>query len=206
MGTGNKVEMVIAICAVVTSALAVFIAWDQGRVMRAQQHGSVYPVLQADGYVSTEPHVRDIGVRFRNSGVGPALIESVDILEDGKRLDSLDAYRDTLPGGYDLSWTSMVGRAVAPGETINALRISWPADAISPEVQAETADKWGELTMRVCYCSVFKRCWEVDGLSENSPARRVKACTRSEEDIFENLSENLSPVSQVQDALDPELE
>jgi hypothetical protein len=34
----------------------------------------------------------------------------------------------------------------------------------------------------------------------------VKACTRSEEDIFENLSENPSPVSQVQDALDPELE
>ena len=33
MGTGNKVEMVIAVCAVVTSALAVFIAWDQGRVM-----------------------------------------------------------------------------------------------------------------------------------------------------------------------------
>lgn len=35
MGTGNKVEMLIAICAVLTSAIAVFIAWDQGRVMRA---------------------------------------------------------------------------------------------------------------------------------------------------------------------------
>ena len=32
MGTGNKVEMLIAICAVLTSAIAVFIAWDQGRV------------------------------------------------------------------------------------------------------------------------------------------------------------------------------
>ena len=41
MGTGNKVEMLIAICAVLTSAIAVFIAWDQGRVMRAQQHGAV---------------------------------------------------------------------------------------------------------------------------------------------------------------------
>ena len=97
MGTGNKVEMLIAICAVVTSAIAVFIAWDQGRVMRAQQHGSVYPVLQADGYVSADPHVREIGVRFRNSGVGPALIESVDMLKDGERLVSLNAYRDELP-------------------------------------------------------------------------------------------------------------
>ncbi len=202
MGTGNKAEMLIAICAVITSAIAVFIAWDQGRVMRAQQHGSVYPVLQSDGYVATDPRVREIGVRFRNSGVGPALVESVEMLKDGKPLDSLAAYRDALPGGYDLSWTSMVGRAVAPGETISALRISWPADAISPEEQAETAAAWGALTMRVCYCSVFKRCWQVDGLSENSPARRVKACTRSKEDIFENLSS----VNQVQDALNPELE
>jgi len=202
MGNGNKAEMLIAVCAVITSAIAVFIAWDQGRVMRAQQHGSVYPVLQADGYVSANPHVREIGVRFRNSGVGPALIESVDMLEGDKKLDNLDAYRDSLPGGYDLSWTSMVGRAVAPGETINALRISWPVDEISGKVQAETAVKWGELTMQVCYCSVFKRCWEVEGLSKNSPARRVKTCTRSEEDVFENLS----PVKQVQDELDPELE
>jgi len=202
MGNGNKAEMLIAVCAVITSAIAVFIAWDQGRVMRAQQHGLVYPVLQADGYVSADPHVREIGVRFRNSGVGPALIESVDMLEDGQRLDNLNAYRDDLPGGYDLSWTSMVGRAVAPGETINALRISWPADGISPMEQAGTAAKWGELTMRVCYCSVFQRCWEVDGLGENSPARRVKACKRSEQDIFEALS----PVTQVRDELDPELE
>lgn len=202
MGTGNKAEMLIAVCAVITSAIAVFIAWDQGRVMRAQQHGAVYPVLQADGYVSADPHVREIGVRFRNSGVGPALIESVDLLKDGESMDSLISYRDELQQGYDLSWTSMVGRAVAPGETINALRISWPADEISPVQQAETAAKWGGLTMRVCYCSVFKRCWEVDGLAENTPARRVKACKRSDKDIFEDLS----PVTQVQDELDPELE
>ena len=117
-------------------------------------------------------------------------------------LENLKAYRDELPDGYDLSWTSMVGRAVAPGETINALRISWPAESISAVVQAETAAKWGELTMNVCYCSVFQRCWEVEGLALNSPARRVKACTRSEEDVFENLS----PVNQVQDELNPELE
>lgn len=202
MGTGNKVEMLIAICAVITSAIAVFIAWDQGRVMRAQQHGSVYPVLQADGYISTDPYVREFGVWFSNSGVGPALIESVDMLRDGERLENLNAYRDELPDGYDLSWTSMVGRAVAPGERINALRISWAADAISPMVQTKTADKWGRLTMEVCYCSVFKRCWEVEGLAQNSPARRVKACVRSEEDIFENLS----LVNQVQDELNPELE
>jgi len=55
MGNGNKAEMLIAICAVLTSVIALFVAWDQGRVMRAQQHGSVYPVLQVDGFVSSTP-------------------------------------------------------------------------------------------------------------------------------------------------------
>ena len=202
MGTGSKVEMVIAICAVVTSAIAVFIAWDQGRVMRAQQHGSVFPVLQADGYVSSDLEERLMGVKFRNSGVGPALIESVDMLEHGERVGDLISYRDALPDGYNLSWTSMVGRAIAPGEEIDALRISWPADAISPAEHARTATEWGDLAIRICYCSVFKRCWEVDGLAQNSPARRVKACKRSERDIFADLS----PAAQASDEINPELE
>ena len=202
MGTGNKVEMVIAICAVVTSAIAVFIAWDQGRVMRAQQHGAVYPVLQADGYVSSDPKVREIGVRFRNSGVGPALIESVDLLEDGQKLDNLIAYRDRLPAGYDLSWSSMVGRALAPGEEINALKISWLADGISAGDQASVAAEWGELVMEVCYCSVFKRCWTARGLGANTPAQRVKTCKRSEKDVFADLA----PVAQASDEINPELE
>ena len=52
MGTGNKVEMLIAICAVLTSAIAVFIAWDQGRVMRAQQQGATI-ILRLDARASS---------------------------------------------------------------------------------------------------------------------------------------------------------
>ena len=202
MGNGNKAEMLIAVCAVITSAIAVFIAWDQGRVMRAQQHGAVYPVLQADGYVSADPQLRQIGLKFRNSGVGPALIESVTFLDSDQKVASLVPYSARLPEGYDLSWSSMVGRAVAPGEEIAALRFSWPTDGISAADQSAAALSWGSLTAEICYCSVFKRCWEIKGLAENSPARRVKACKRSEEDVFEALS----TATQVQDVLDPELE
>ena len=202
MGTGNKVEMVIAVCAVVTSALAVFIAWDQGRVMRAQQHGSVYPVLQLNGYTSTDPEVREIGVVFRNSGVGPALIESVDVFRGDEQVESLIPYRDALPPGYSFSWTSMVGRAIAPGETLDALSFSWPVEQMSREEMEAAAEDWGGLTMKICYCSVFKRCWNVEGLAQNSPAERVKSCKRSEQDIIEGLS----TVKRAQDLPNQELE
>jgi hypothetical protein len=62
MGQGNKAEMLIAICAVLTSVIALFVAWDQGRVMRAQQHGSVYPVVQMVGFVSRVPDHVSLGL------------------------------------------------------------------------------------------------------------------------------------------------
>ena len=188
MGTGNKAEMLIAVCAVLTSVIALFVAWDQGRVMRAQQHGMVYPVLQAEGFVSASTEMREMGIRFRNSGVGPALIEAVEIFENGTKLESLFARRDALPGGYDLSWTSMIGRAVAPGDEVVALDLYWPTDTLSAAEQARVAADWGNLSMKVCYCSVFGRCWVAHGLADNSPAERVKACKRSETDIFADLS------------------
>lgn len=183
----SRLEMVIAICAVLTSVIALFVAWDQGRVMRAQQHGAVYPVLQVDGFVSTAQEQRNLGIRFSNSGVGPALIASVEVISDGQKIDGLKKYYDQMPSGHDLSWTSMVGRAVAPGENTLALAISWPVEEFSHDELTAASAVWAGLELNVCYCSVFGRCWEVAGLT-NSYREQVMKCDRSERDIFEDLS------------------
>jgi hypothetical protein len=186
MGQGNKAEMLIAICAVLTSVIALFVAWDQGRVMRAQQHGSVYPVVQMVGFVSRVPDHVSLGLNISNSGVGPALIESVTMLKDKTPLDSLTAYRDRLPAGYDISWTGLTGRALAPGAQVTALEISWPRESITDGQLYQIAAEWGELEMEVCYCSVFDRCWLARDL-DRERAVRVPACERGTSDIFEAL-------------------
>ncbi|MEO0784444.1 MAG: hypothetical protein AAFY10_02010 [Pseudomonadota bacterium] len=186
MGNGNRVEMFIAVCAVVSSLIAIFIAWDQGRVMRAQQHGAVYPVLQIDGYTATSPDMRSFGIRLSNSGVGPALIEEVrlQIAEGGaERVEQ--SFRD-LPAGADLSWAALTGRAVAPGDEIEPLRISWYGDAVSPEAFRTAALDWGQYEVIVCYCSVFSRCWQTRGLG-TSRADPVETCPQGDSDIFESL-------------------
>ncbi len=195
MGNGNKVEMLIAICAVLTSAIAVFIAWDQGRVMRAQQHGAVYPVVQVDGFVSTGANTASMGIRLSNSGVGPALIERVRMLKNGEPIESLAPYVDRFPPGYVQSWTSLVGRAVAPGAEVEPLRVDWPREAVSnTQLNAAAAD-WSELDMEICYCSVFERCWVALGLGVGrgmDRAERVKRCERSDTDIFEAVANRSS--------------
>ena len=194
MGNGNKAEMLIAVCAVVTSAIAVFIAWDQGRVMRAQQHGAVYPVVQIEGFVSATPETSAMGIRLSNSGVGPALIERVDVLKDGDPVGDLAPYAAAFPPGYQQSWSSLIGRAVAPGDTITPLRVDWPRGEVTLEQRNAAAAAWSELDVEICYCSVFDRCWTARGLGMGvsmTRAEPVKRCERSEKDIFEDLADDV---------------
>jgi len=195
MGKGNKVEMMIAVCAVISSLAAVFIAWDQGRVMRAQQHGAVFPVLQIDGYTATSPDTQSFGIRLSNSGVGPALIEEVSLLDPVDESTALMATVRALPAGADISWTALTGRAVAPGDKIEPLRINWYGDVITPADFRATAADWAQYELVVCYCSVFGRCWKTRGLG-TSRADPVEACPQGEADVFEQLGQlTQSPAS-----------
>ncbi|MEO1641966.1 MAG: hypothetical protein AAFR74_01425 [Pseudomonadota bacterium] len=185
MGNGNKVEFLVALCALVTSIIAIWVAWDQSRVMRAQQDGMVFPVLQLDGFVSTEDEKISMGLRLENSGVGPALIESVKIVSDDPTVQTLEPYRAALPEGYTISWSGLVGRAVAPGNEFDALRLEWTREDITRAQLNEAASTWGNLDFEICYCSVFRKCWiETMGISRAQP---VKSCPVSEKDVFEEF-------------------
>ncbi|MEO1303952.1 MAG: hypothetical protein AAFV37_03170 [Pseudomonadota bacterium] len=184
----NRVEFLVAICALVTSAMAVYMAWDQGSVMRAQQHGAVFPVLQVDGFVEDNGRTTSIGINLGNSGVGPALIESVEFFVNDEKTERFDEYVDSLPGGYALSYQAISGRALAPGEIVTAIEIAWPNNAFDrstiSRIQGDS-DAW---SLEVCYCSVFNRCWKTTEIGQ-SRAAPTKRCERIEGDIFETLGE-----------------
>ncbi|MEM1087172.1 MAG: hypothetical protein AAGH90_05535 [Pseudomonadota bacterium] len=192
MGNGNKVEFFVAICALFSSLIAIWVAWDQSRVMRAQQDGMVFPVLQLDGFVSTEAETISLGLRLENSGVGPALIESVQIVDDKEYVTSLAPYRAILPEGFTISWAGLIGRAVAPGSGFDVLRLQWDSDEITRQELNAAAFEWGELDFEICYCSVFQKCW-IETMSITR-AQSVETCPKvSETDVFEEFG--LSQVS-----------
>ncbi|MEM9669841.1 MAG: hypothetical protein AAF950_13025 [Pseudomonadota bacterium] len=190
MGNGNKVEMFIAVCALISSAAAVFIAWDQGRVMRAQQHGEVFPIIQIDGFANNNSRRSALGVRVSNSGVGPALIENVELEIDGETVTSLESQLAGLPDGYNLSWADLTGRALAPGEQQTPVEISWPREAVVVEPITRFALSTEDWQLRICYCSVFGRCWRTSGLG-TARADSVDACERGETDVFAELGTHL---------------
>ena len=192
MGNGNRVEFLVAICALIASAMAVYMAWDQGRVMRAQQHGAVFPVLQVDGYVSQRGNTTAVGINVRNSGVGPALIESAEFFVGDEEAQPFSRDVTSLPDGFELSWSAIVGRALAPGEMVTPIDMVWPAGVLdTADVRdiSEDAQTW---RLEICYCSVFDRCWKTQKIGR-SRAIPVEKCERQETDLFEQLGlENLA--------------
>ncbi|MEM6410618.1 MAG: hypothetical protein AAF683_03685 [Pseudomonadota bacterium] len=183
MGSGSKVEMLIAVCALISSAAAVFIAWDQGRVMRAQQHGEVYPILQVDGFSNNSATYTNLGFRVRNSGVGPAIIESVELEFNGETVVEPSFLLSNLPGGYDITRAPLTGRALAPGEEVTPFELGWRRDQISFEQVFNFVQETQNWKLKICYCSVFKRCWQTSEFS-SARADRVESCPRGDTDIF----------------------
>lgn len=182
----NNHQTLTGIGAMLVGIAALYVAWDQGRVMRDQQHGSAFPVLQVDGFVSTSLEDASMGIRVANNGVGPALIESVTLYEHGEERAGMTSYLATMPAGHNISWSSMTGRALAPGTDVMPIRIRWDrADISAQEIQA-AALAWNAWELRVCYCSVFGRCWETSPVG-GARAHRVAMCVRDEDDVFENL-------------------
>lgn len=187
MGDGNKVEFLVAICALITSVMAVYMAWDQGRVMRAQQHGMVYPVLQIEGSSSNTVSSSSIGITVKNSGVGPALIQSVSLKQDGKRITHLPDVLARLPMPDSDSSSGLAGRALAPGAEVEAILMRWDRANITREQIREVVVNSANWELAICYCSVFDRCWETEKIGTGR-AKSVDSCEQEDTDIFGDFS------------------
>ncbi|MEO0424656.1 MAG: hypothetical protein AAF184_20130 [Pseudomonadota bacterium] len=194
MSESSGVDKLIGGCALIASLAAVFIAWDQGRVMRAQQHGEVYPVLQVEGFVASKEGQVEVGLRVSNNGVGPALIEAVDLALDGVQITNLQSLLTDLPAPSSDSWSSLAGRAMAPGEQVEALSLRWQGEALTDahvaaiDAFTERASDWD---LRICYCSVFQRCWETSRTG-TARADRVQRCEQRDTDVFSDFGSRVS--------------
>ena len=186
MWQSNRIEFFIAICALLTSIAAIWLAWDQSRVMRAQQHGAVFPVLQVDGYVSQRGNSTAVGINVRNSGVGPALIESAEFFVGDEEAQPFSRDVTSLPDGFELSWSAIVGRALAPGDTVTPIDMVWPAGVLDTQDVRDISEDAQIWRLEICYCSVFDRCWKTQKIGR-SRAVPVDKCERQETDLFEQL-------------------
>tara|TARA_Y100001933_G_scaffold50415_1_gene49289 strand:+ start:4613 stop:5275 length:663 start_codon:yes stop_codon:yes gene_type:complete len=161
-------ETVGSISAIVVGVAALYVSWDQGRVMREEVRASVWPALQVDGFASREEGGLSLGLRVQNAGVGPARVERIAIEHRGEQVPDLDAMLALMPADGDLSLQTLEGRIIAAGDIVQPFSLHY-ADAIAEDavdVMGRLSAQW---SVEVCYCSVLDQCW-VAGQDRAAPA------------------------------------
>jgi hypothetical protein len=85
----------VAVMAAVVSVCALGVSLYQAKLSRQQQLASVWPYVSLNGYGSADSEKHVWGVRVVNNGLGPAIVERVELLLDGKPM-AYDALMDSL--------------------------------------------------------------------------------------------------------------
>lgn len=151
-------ETVGSITAIVVGVAALYVSWDQGRVMREEVRASVWPALQVDGFASRIDAGMSLGLRVQNAGVGPARVERITIRYRDELVPDLASMLSLMPEDGDLSLQTLEGRIIAAGDRVEPFALVYEqglsGDAV--EVMAELSAGW---TVEVCYCSVLEQCW-----------------------------------------------
>jgi len=179
--TGHRwVDMVIAFSALFVSVVSLAIAIMHGRTMENMVAANSWPFLAYGAGTNTINGVLTIHMHVVNTGVGPAKIESAELVWKGvayrRDQDFLKACCGLVPDSKPISTVNFLPHEILrAGERITFLGFQESAD---PEVFAviQRAMLSRDLQLHVCYCSIFDECWKSDLTTHSLNPKPVQAC------------------------------
>jgi len=172
-------DLIISVCALVMSAVSIFMANQNSNSMQDLVHANSWPFLQVDSGNTSDDgtqHVLQFGVS--NAGVGPARIYSSAFLVDGRPVHGTDIFAKIARGCCESEYQSITAGTTNPYDALGDVMTSIVAPKVLAARDSVVALRWartdrnaalwaaidqarqhGRITMRVCYCSVFNECW-----------------------------------------------
>ena len=192
----NNHHSVTSLAAIAVSVIALFVAWDQSRVMRAQQHGAVIPILQVDCSLDGSNEEGSVNLNIRNNGVGPAMVKSVTMTRNGERFPTAAEMLEFMPPNPDTAWTTVVGRTIAVDDIVNAASMVWEGESYNRQTMYQVVSEITIWDVTVCYCSVLDRCWE--STARYSTRIAVQQCPINQADPFEAMGRSVYTSAPIQ--------
>jgi hypothetical protein len=176
-------DLVIALLAILMSAISLGVAFQNGRTERGLLAASTWPYL---GEIVSNDYNggRDVAIGVVNGGVGPAKLKTLEVFFDGKPVTSpLDllrkccgleqneqAARRQLPKGFEMSIADET--VLRPGDQ-NVILAVHRVDGAN-EIADRFAGSLLKVGFRACYCSVLDECWISD--LKSTRTKPVESC------------------------------
>jgi hypothetical protein len=186
--TGHKwVDMTVAFSALFVSVVSLGVAILHGRTMEKMAEANArlvaansWPFLAYSAGTNTTNGVAKIHMGVGNTGVGPAKIESAELVWKGVAYRSDEDFLKACCG-FDPASDKKPDSDLVPHEVlraggqINFLEFAQPA---GPQVfeALQRAMLSRDLQLHVCYCSIFDECWKDDLTTLSLKPEPVPAC------------------------------
>lgn len=167
-----RFDLLVALCALLISAVAAGASAYQTYVIRQQYSATVWPYLT----FITSTSENSVELDVSNAGIGPALIRNAVITRDGKPIDvpsdptgqpalsvaieseraaaKADESKQGVHGKSSLTASSILrGDVIPAGQKLELLRAEGKFFARHVIADARRID------VRLCYCSLLGTCW-----------------------------------------------
>ena len=197
---GLRFDLIIAVCALLISALAAGASWWQARLVAAQTHvvevqtrvlqeqlgAQVWPYVG----VSSDFHNDTAEIAIENDGLGPAVLRSESVALDGRPQRS---FIDVLHMVLGANITSRKPHGEHFGLTLNSFS---PGDVLRPgqttvlfavtskSFATPIAKAFGRIDISVCYCAIVPgNCWQ-EATKSSGPPDRMRFCREVPGDLL----------------------
>lgn len=172
----SVIQTFLAVTGFIVAIIALYAALNESDAVRKQQQASVWPNLEFHRSFRSVPGSEKLEVKIKNSGIGPAKIETIALSLDGKPIREWDqlvrAFTEIENPLFSEEQVSR--RVLAPGDEFSVFAVT------ARELTSETVTALREaldtarIRGQICYCSVFQDCWHL--LSTSRDPDRVKQC------------------------------
>jgi len=187
LARGIRIDLVIAVVALLVSSLTTLASWWQTRIIQDQLSAQVWPYVS----ISTSLDSNDLRVSVSNDGLGPAVIRSAVARVDGKPMPSLISVMHAILGPNVIRRSKRGdGLALSSSSTGygSVLRVGEPYvmfDLRSKRFAKPLARGFnGRVEFQLCYCAIIPRtCWIEDSATRTDP-QPVSACAENPTDLL----------------------
>jgi hypothetical protein len=188
LARGVRLDLVIAVCALLVSSLATAASWWQTRVIQQQLSAQVWPYMSVSETVGPDR----FDVDFKNDGLGPAVLRSVLIEVDGKPVGGFVDLLHAVIGPHLMSRVrhgerlSLDLSTFSPGDVLRAGEAHHVFSLTSKRYAPLLFDKYKRIDFRACYCAIVPgSCWLTDSLSGGDP-QQLAACPPVSRDLLKS--------------------
>jgi len=164
------------------SVISLILAIEHGRTMERLVAANSWPFLSYGAGTVAINGVSTIDMHLSNTGVGPAKIESAELIWKGvaygRDQDFLKACCGLDPAAGTAFDSDLLPHEVLPaGERIKFLGFTQAADpAVFAALQQAMVSH--DLQLNICYCSIFDDCWKADLTLLSLKPDPVQACVQ----------------------------